>query len=80
MGYGLRIGVWTIGCPHACHNCSNPELWKKQPERDISMEKLFDMLQLIKDSIDGLTISGGERFEQPEGLFELLKKYTFAYL
>ena len=26
LGYGQRVGIWTLGCPRKCHKCSNPEL------------------------------------------------------
>lgn len=79
LGYGSRIAIWTIGCHHACYNCSNPELWKKQPEKDISLKKLFETFELIKGAVDGLTISGGEPFEQPEELYELVREFSENY-
>ncbi len=34
LGPGNRIGIWTIGCPHKCYNCSNPELWDANVNKD----------------------------------------------
>lgn len=73
LGYGKRIGIWTIGCPHACFNCSNPELWKENKSKDLSLPFIFQMLGAIKDPIDGITISGGEPFQQVEELSELIR-------
>lgn len=72
LGYGKRIGIWTIGCPHACFNCSNPELWDDNKKKDIPLSYVYQMLQAVQDPIDGVTISGGEPFQQPEELSELI--------
>lgn len=70
LGYGNRIGIWTIGCSHHCKNCSNPELWEKDSSRDISIERIIECVQQVHDA-DGITITGGEPFDQPDEL-ELL--------
>jgi anaerobic ribonucleoside-triphosphate reductase activating protein len=73
LGYGKRIGIWFVGCPHKCYNCSNPELWEFDKRYEIS---LANILCLIKDIstdnvVDGFTITGGEPFYQCEQLNEL---------
>lgn len=72
LGYGKRIGIWTIGCPHACFNCSNPELWKENKKKDLPLPYIFQMLQSIEVPIDGVTITGGEPFQQVSDLRELI--------
>jgi anaerobic ribonucleoside-triphosphate reductase activating protein len=73
LGYGNRIGIWTVGCKHACQNCSNPELWDDDPSRDVPLETLFRMFDQIKYPIDGVTISGGDPFEQTAELIVLVQ-------
>lgn len=73
LGYGKRIGIWTIGCPHACFNCSNPELWDENKSKDLPLSYIYQMLRAIKDPIDGVTISGGEPFKQVEELSEIIR-------
>ena len=73
LGYGRRIGIWTIGCPHACFNCSNPELWNENKSKDLPLSYVYQMLRTIKDPIDGVTISGGEPFKQAKELSELIR-------
>jgi len=72
LGFGDRVGIWTIGCPHLCFNCSNPELWQRDPSKDMPLEVLFRLLCSISSPINGLTISGGEPFVQYEDLFALV--------
>lgn len=72
LGYGKRIGIWTIGCPHGCLNCSNPELWDTNPSKDISLDQIFAMISSISQPIDGVTITGGDPFEQIEEFAKLV--------
>lgn len=79
LGPGSRIGIWTIGCPHACFNCSNQELWEEQPDKDLPIQKVMKMVEVIEKPVDGLTISGGEPFEQPEELYELVEQFRMNF-
>lgn len=45
LGPGNRLGIWTIGCPHRCFNCSNPELWNDDAEKDISLSELVSVFK-----------------------------------
>lgn len=74
-GPGVRVVVWTQGCPHMCKGCHNPHTWKEsggepftEKERDYVMEKLDEYLP--KD----LSILGGEPLApyNREGVAELL--------
>lgn len=71
LGPGNRMVIWTIGCPHHCNDCSNPELWDSDVTRDIPVS---DVLNIIKEQegIDGITITGGEPFIQKEDLLKLV--------
>lgn len=73
LGYGNRIGIWTVGCTHQCKKCSNPELWERNPLKDISVENIISCVQQIKDA-DGITITGGEPFQQAEELRTLVTR------
>ena len=73
LGYGKRIGIWTIGCTHHCKNCANPELWQPNPDKNISVDEIMECVSTIA-AADGITITGGEPFEQPEELYTLVKK------
>lgn len=73
LGYGKRIGIWTVGCPHKCPYCSNPELWEKDEAKDINIETIINFIRSINGEINGVTITGGEPFFQFKELIFLLK-------
>lgn len=72
LGYGRRFGIWTIGCPRHCKNCSNPELQTPNPAKAIDVKSILRIVSQYADSIDGITITGGDPLMQPDALRELL--------
>lgn len=69
-GPGKRFTLWTQGCSKGCVNCFNPETWNNKNNIVLSTSEIFEM---IKDfELDGVTITGGDPFEQEEELLELL--------
>lgn len=76
LGPGDRVGIWLVGCKHGCPECSNPELWEQKDDWKIDVD---DLVKIISDiffarKADGITITGGDPFEQPEALNDLLEK------
>ena len=74
LGPGERLVIWTVGCSRKCPKCANPELWRKNPDKEINVFALVSLLKnaLEKRIIDGITITGGEPFEQSGDLSLLL--------
>ena len=71
LGPGNRSVVWLQGCPFRCKSCYSPDWIQDIPNQLLPSDLLASIL--IEDrSIDGVTISGGEPFHQPDGLFDLL--------
>jgi anaerobic ribonucleoside-triphosphate reductase activating protein len=68
-GPGERFVLWLQGCALRCPGCWNPDTWSHGPRRIVSAR---DVLDLIGDNIEGITLSGGEPFEQAEALVPLL--------
>jgi len=68
-GPGNRIVVFFQGCTRNCKGCFNPATHSMEPAR---MLRPADILSNYPDNIEGVTISGGEPFQQPDGLTELL--------
>lgn len=70
-GPGIRTVIFTAGCPHRCLGCHNPESWNPHGGEDVAVE---DLLTRIEESgWDGVTVSGGEPFLQPEALARLVE-------
>jgi anaerobic ribonucleoside-triphosphate reductase activating protein len=64
-GPGLRSVVWVQGCTIGCPGCFNPHTHPHRPMRLTDPKDLALHLLQIPDT-DGITISGGEPFEQAE--------------
>jgi len=71
-GPGDRFVIWTQGCRKGCKNCYNPETWSHYRNNLIDIDLLVE--EIKNSSISGVTISGGDPFEQPEELFYLLRE------
>ncbi len=72
-GPGIRMTLFTQGCPHHCKGCHNPETWAFEPRHPGDVDKILNIA--VKNPIlQGLTFSGGEPFCQAEALAELAVK------
>lgn len=68
LGPGRRLGIWFQGCSIGCDGCISPDTWNLKGDEWIKVPQLVhDCKHLIKEA-DGITISGGEPFEQPKAL------------
>ncbi|MCI0144047.1 radical SAM protein [Arthrobacter bambusae] len=73
LGYGTRAGIWVQGCSIRCFGCISRDTWAPNPSSGADVTEILRWLaELPSNQIDGLTISGGEPFDQPEPLMELL--------
>ncbi len=62
-GPGLRVTVFTQGCPHHCPGCHNPETHDPRGGQERPLAELRALL--TKNPLtEGLTLSGGEPFLQ----------------
>ncbi|WP_276675675.1 pyruvate formate-lyase-activating protein [Caldibacillus debilis] len=77
-GPGIRYVVFTQGCPLRCRYCHNPDTWKMNGGKEITVEEIIrevkDYLPFIESSVGGITVSGGEPLLQIEFLTELFKE------
>ena len=71
-GPGIRFTVFTQGCPHHCPGCHNPQTHDPAGGYDCELQKILDAVEK-NPLLRGITLSGGEPFEQPEALLELSK-------
>ncbi len=69
-GLGIRMTLFTQGCPHRCPGCHNQHTHDFGGGYDIT---LGEIAQRVKGNplLDGMTFSGGEPFEQAEALAQL---------
>lgn len=72
LGPGKRIGIWFQGCSIHCEGCISIDTWNFNSNQ-ISLNDVNILLDTWLPKCDGITISGGEPFDQEEALFELLK-------
>ncbi len=83
-GPGIRYVVFTQGCPHNCPGCHNPQTHDFAGGYDADVASILS--EIREDPLlEGITLSGGEPFCQPEALLPLAKavkemgKDIFAY-
>ncbi len=73
LGPGKRLGIWLQGCSIGCKGCVSQDTWEHDPGRDMTVVQLLDWCHKTTQGIfDGVTISGGEPFDQPQALDALL--------
>jgi anaerobic ribonucleoside-triphosphate reductase activating protein len=71
LGPGARIGIWLQGCSIRCPGCISADTWAQELGWT-TVEAVMTALAPWLGQADGITISGGEPFEQPEALRGLL--------
>lgn len=71
-GPGLRFVVFVQGCTHGCKGCHNPGTHDPNGGREMSVGEILDMIRK-NPLVSGVTISGGEPFDQAEECLELAK-------
>lgn len=72
LGHGRRLGIWTQGCSIRCPGCVSRDTWEPDPARLIEIDDLLSGVEPWLNEADGVTISGGEPFDQPDALRALL--------
>jgi anaerobic ribonucleoside-triphosphate reductase activating protein len=74
LGPGRRVGIWVQGCSIGCAGCLSQDTWSPDAAAPVSVARVIETCRrLSKDELDGVTISGGEPFDQPVGLRCLLE-------
>lgn len=72
-GPGRRAVVWVQGCALGCRDCFNPETHAADGGRLRPVAALVEEIARLAPRIEGLTVSGGEPFQQPGALRRLLE-------
>jgi anaerobic ribonucleoside-triphosphate reductase activating protein len=71
-GPGVRAALWFQGCSLGCAGCFNPATHAVDAEGGTPVDGAVDRILAEEHAIEGVTISGGEPFEQPAGLLALV--------
>ncbi len=71
LGPGRRLGIWFQGCSLRCEGCISVDTWATAKTL-IPIEQLMMTLSSYLPLIDGITISGGEPFDQFEALLAIV--------
>ena len=66
-GQGIRMTIFTQGCPHHCAGCHNPHTHDPNGGYEITVSEIIDQMR-SNPMLDGITFSGGEPFEQIEAI------------
>ena len=73
LGPGTRLGVWLQGCHIGCSACMSRDTWDPGAAEPKEVDEVIrHVLGIVDERIDGITISGGEPFEQPAALAALI--------
>ena len=72
-GPGARCCIWMQGCSRHCPGCFATATWSTAPRRLMSADDIISLTR-SQPGIEGITILGGEPFEQPEELAALTAK------
>lgn len=69
-GPGVRWALWVQGCSIGCADCCNPHLWNASGGVAADVDDLLDAM-LAASEVEGITLLGGEPFEQAAAAAEL---------
>jgi len=72
-GPGIRYVVFAQGCRHHCPGCHNQHTHDFEGGTEVTVGKLMEEIKK-NPLLDGVTLSGGDPFEQAEGFAILAKE------
>ncbi len=78
-GPGFRFTIFTQGCPHHCEGCHNPQTHDYNGGEIVDTDTLWEKIR-ANILLSGVTLSGGEPFEQAGALLDLARKVKGAGL
>lgn len=65
-GKGVRMAIWNQGCKLKCPGCHNPETHDCRAGQECSLEILKQEIKQNAYRHNGITLTGGDPFLQPE--------------
>lgn len=73
-GPGTRAVIWVQGCSLGCPGCFNPETHSFAGGEWVRVEDMFKEIVVLNDTIEGITLSGGEPLQQRDAVTALLRR------
>jgi anaerobic ribonucleoside-triphosphate reductase activating protein len=73
-GPGRRFALWVQGCTIRCPGCCNPEMFTNVGGTEITVDAVVERLGAGERAIEGVSILGGEPFEQAAGVADLARR------
>lgn len=74
LGPGRRLGLWMQGCSIGCPGCVSQDTWAPEAHAPMQVAEVLAWCRRVTQgqAFEGVTISGGEPFDQPDALAALL--------
>jgi anaerobic ribonucleoside-triphosphate reductase activating protein len=72
-GPGRRAAVWVQGCSLRCEGCCNPEMFAPDRGGDLLEPSEIARRIVVRESVEGVSILGGEPFQQAPAVAELCR-------
>lgn len=72
-GPGPRFALWVQGCTVRCPGCCNPGMFDPGAGSGVSPAEVVRQMASVCDRIEGVTLLGGEPFEQAVPLAEVAR-------
>jgi anaerobic ribonucleoside-triphosphate reductase activating protein len=66
----VRFVIWVQGCSIRCQGCANKHMWDFNGGQELSVTEMYAIIRRQK-GIEGITLVGGEPFDQAKPLAEL---------
>ena len=76
-GPGRRFALWVQGCSLRCPGCCNPEMFSAERGEALDAADVAQRV-LATPGIEGLSVLGGEPFEQPRAVAEVCRAVRAA--
>lgn len=71
-GPGKRFVIWTQGCSIQCPGCWNTEFWGFDKGVEVPVGDILLQVKAVLNEVEGVTVLGGEPFDQASELLQLL--------
>lgn len=80
LGPGARVGVWFQGCSIHCPGCIARDTWDPGAGTCLPLPEMLERISSFPaDEVAGITISGGEPFDQADALLGLVEWLRGSY-